>query len=201
MDLSYLRSGKIFLFFIAVLLTNCTTKSNQWNKANIDPAISKDSIYRQLDNQVEIFDALEEHDSLMKRTSDVAYLSRFRIGQGIDEYFKNYNCRAYFFDSDTLSINIGIGNGFGGQGFIIKYKDKKFYAEPYFSTDVIVVGEAEPTYKIVYQELSLDKLNYKLGDSLYGKIEFKSIETDKDLKKEVYFGKGSFRTKVKKLGM
>ena len=192
--------SRIFLFFIVIFLTNCTTRSNPWDEVTIDQDISGDSIYRQLDKQVEIFDALEEHDSLMRRTSDVAYLSGFRINQGIDEYFKDYNCRAYFLDSDTLSINIGIGNGFGGNGFIISYKDKKFYTEPYFSTDVIIVGEAKPIYKIVYQKLTLDKPNYKLGDSLYGKIEFKSIETDKYFRKTEYFGKGNFRTKVKRLG-
>ena len=157
MDLIFLRSSKLFLFFIVVLLTNCTNESDQWDEITIDPQISKDSIYKQLDKQVEIFDALDEHDSTLKRTSDVAYLTDFRINQGIDKYFKDYNCRAYFFSSDTLSINIGIGNGFGGHGFIISYKDKKFYTKPYFSTDVIIEGEVEPTYKIVYQKLTLDK--------------------------------------------
>jgi hypothetical protein len=34
-------------------------------------------------------------------------------------------------------IDIGIGTGFGGLGFIIRYSDKNFYTEPYFVTDAI----------------------------------------------------------------
>jgi hypothetical protein len=141
---------------------------------------------------------LEEQDSLMKRTSDVEYFGREKLYK---EYSKLNNCRAFFFKSDTLSINIGISSSHAGDGFIIKYKDKKFYTKPYYWDDVIMPGEVEPTYKIVYQKLTLDKINYKEGDSLYGKIEFKSIETDEYLKKTEHFGKGSFRTKIKKLEM
>ena len=201
MNLTFLNRIRIISVFIMVCLTNCNCKKkiNQWDEISIDPEISKDSIYRELDKQEEIFSVLEEQDSLMKGTSDVAYFSGKKINLEDNKYSKLNNCRAYFFHSDTLSIRIGIGNGFGGQGFIINYKDKKFYTEPYFSTDVIIEGEVEPTYKIVYQKLTLDKPNYKLGDSLYGRIEFKSIETEKLFKKTEHFGKGSFRTKVGKL--
>jgi hypothetical protein len=116
-----------------------------------------------------------------------------------DKYSKLNNCRAYFFHSDALSINIGIGSGFGGTGFIIKCKSHKFYTEPYYFTDMIIEGEAESTYKIVYQKLNLDKPYYILEDSLYGKIDFKSIETDKDGNRIEHFGKGNFRTKIRKI--
>jgi hypothetical protein len=108
------------------------------------------------------------------------------------------NCRAIFIHSDTLSINIGISNGFSGWGFTIFYKDKKYYTEPYYFTDAEIPG-FESTYKIVYQKLALDKANYKVGDSLYGKIDFKSIETTKDKKRFEHFGKGYFRAKVWRL--
>ena len=198
MDLIYLKNIRTFLVFTLVLLSSCNTKNNQWDEVSIDPEISKDSIYRQLDNQEEIFSAPEQQDSLMKRTSDVEYLGREKLYKN---YSKYNNCRAYFFKSDTLSIKIGISSGFAGDGFIIKYKGKKFYTEPYDWTDAIMEGQVEPTYKIVYQKLTLNKSNYKVGDSLYGRIEFKSIETDGYFKKTEHFGKGSFRTKVKKLGM
>ena len=204
MDLTYLKNIRIFLILAVVFLTNCNHKSNQWNEIDqwdevkIDPEISKDSIYRQLDEQAEIFSMLEEQDSLMKRTSDVEYFGREKLYKN---YSKFNNCRAFYFKSDTLSINIGISSGHAGDGFIINYKDKKFYTKPYSWDDVIMPGEVEPTYKIVYQKLTLDKPNYKLGDSLYGRIEFKSIETDEYLKKTEHSGKGNFRTKVKKLGM
>lgn len=108
------------------------------------------------------------------------------------------NCRAIFLHSDTLSINIGISSGFAGWGFTIFYKDKKYYTEPYYFFDAEIPG-FEPTYKIVYQKLTLDKTNYKVGDSLYGKIDFKSIEITKDKKRFEHFGKGYFRAKVWRL--
>ena len=134
----------------------------------------------------------------MKRTSDVAYFGGHKLNLEDDKYSKLNNCRAYFFHSDTLSINIGIGNGFGGQGFIISYKNKNFYTHPYFWTDVIIEGEVEPKYEIVYQKLTLDKPTYSLGDSLYGYIDFKSVETDNYMNTIKHFGKGYFRTKITK---
>jgi hypothetical protein len=40
------------------------------------------------------------------------------------------------------------------------------------------MSEAEIKRKhiIIYQELTLDKLNYKVSDSPYGKVDFKSVE-------------------------
>ena len=190
-----------FLLFFIIFFTNCNLKNHQtqWDNVTIDANISEVPIYRQLDKESEIFSAFEKMDSSMKRTSDVEYLTGKKINTGEYSNSKYNNCRAYFFNSDTLSINIGIGNGFGGQGFIINYKSNKFYTEPYFSTDVIYPSEVEPAYKIVYQKLILDKATYSLGDSLYGHIDFKSIEADKENNKTEHFGKGYFRTKITKL--
>ena len=203
MDLSYIKNIRICLILTVVFLTNCDHKNNreneinQWDEINVDPSISKNSIYRQLDKEEEIFSAFEE-GSLMKRTSDVEYFGREKLYKNLSKF---NNCRAFFFKSDTLSINIGISSGHAGDGFIIKYKGKKFYTEPYSWTDAIMIGEDGPKYEIVYQKLTLDKISYKVDDSLYGKIEFKSIETSEHFGKTEHFGKGSFRTKVKKLGM
>ena len=89
-----------------------------------------------------------------------------------------------------------IGNGFGGWGFIVNYRDKKFYAEPYYSTDVIIPDEPKPVFNLVYQNLTLDKPVYNVGDSLYGKVSFKSIETDHDGSKIDHSGEGYFRAVV-----
>jgi hypothetical protein len=111
-------------------------------------------------------------------------------------YAKHNNCRAYFYKSDTLSIDIGFGTGFGGKGFVINYKNSTFYTQAYFSTDDIIVGAIEPTHKIIYQKLNLDKPNYNAGDSLFGYIEFKSVETSHDCERTEHFGKGNFRAEV-----
>lgn len=190
-----------FLIFFSILIANCTSKKDLsiWNKATFDASISRAPIYIQLDKQKELFSAFEKQDSLFKKTSDVEYSSGKPMSVGEFNNLKVNNCRAYYHQSDTLAINIGIGTGFGGQGFIILYKDKKFYTEPYFSTDVIIPGEPESVYKIVYQKLILDKPTYKLGDSLYGYINFKSIEIDKNKGTTEHWGKGYFRTRITEL--
>ena len=180
------------------LLSACskTKNSNQWEEASIDAGLSKEPIYKQLDKEREIFSMCEPQDSLMRKTSNVLYFSGKRIDLSETQGSKFNNCRAFFFKSDTLSIKIGFGTCFGGHGFIVNYKNKTFYTEAYLSTDVIIEGEVEPTHKIIYQKLTLDKVNYAVGDSLFGNIEFKSIETDSEGGRTEHFGKGNFRTKV-----
>ncbi|WP_209143716.1 MULTISPECIES: hypothetical protein [Niastella] len=185
------------MIFLPILMAGCSSKKDLaiWSNATFDNNILKVPVYAQLDKQKELFSMLEKQDSLSKRTSDVEYSS----GQAMSaEYLKFNNCRAHYYHSDTLSINIGIGTGFGGKGFIILYKDGKFYTKPYFFTDVIT-GEPDPTYKIVYQKLILDKTAYKTGDSLYGYINFQSIETDNNRVKTEHWGKGYFRTRITEL--
>ena len=188
----------LLLLFIVVCASSCKSKSQhkQWDNASIDPTITQSTSFKLLNQESEVFSGLEKEDTLAKRTSGVLYFTNGHINLSDSNSARLNNCRAYFFHGETLSINIGIGNGFGGWGFIINYRDKKFYAEPYYSTDVIIVGEPEPVYEILYQKLTLDKPSYKVGDSLFGKIDFKTIEIDQDKTKIEHSGKGYFRSKV-----
>ncbi len=172
-------------------------EENEWTEVTIDAEIKKDVVYKELDKQKELFSVLEKQDSLMKRTSDVAYYYDSRKKD--DYYAKFNNCRAAMLESDTLAIDIGFGNGFGGQGFAIAYFNKKFHAQPYFSDDIVYEGEVEPSFKVIYQKLTLDKTDYNIGDSLFGWIDFKSVETAPNNGRE-HFGVGHFRTKVQKPG-
>jgi hypothetical protein len=181
----------LLLIFLSIFTASCISKKERpvWNNATFDATISMAPIYTQLDKQKEFFSAHEKQDSLSKKTSAVKYVSKNINTDGIN------NCRAYYNQSDTLWIDIGISTGLGATGFIIKYKNKKFYTDPYYFTDLIT-DEPEPTYKIVYQQLTLNKSVYKSGDSLYGHISFKSIETDNNNNKSEHMGKGYFRTIV-----
>jgi hypothetical protein len=205
MYLTFLNRIKFIfiLLFFSVCLTNCicNLKKQKWTDVIIDPEISKDLVFRKLDLQEEVFDWNENTDSTMKKTSDVYYFIGKKIDLADEKDSKSNNCRASFYKPDTLLIVFGIGSPNGGAGFGIYYKNKKFYTEPYRFNDIIIVGKRkiEPTYKIVYQKLTLDKPFYKIGDSLYGKIDFKIIEKNKENKKRKieHIGKGYFRTKVK----
>ncbi|NMH25372.1 hypothetical protein [Flavobacterium solisilvae] len=193
----------LVILLVPFLFSHCKQKDTElkttkkWENFNVDNKISENEIFKKLDNEKEIFSALEK-DTLMKKSSAVSYINN--RNEDYDMKYSNFNnCRSYFWKKDTLSINIGIGNGFGGHGFIILVKNGKFYTEPYYSTDVVTEGEKESVYKIIYQKLTLNHSNFKIGDSIYGKIDFKSIETDNQNKTINHTGVGYFRTKVKEL--
>lgn len=190
---------------VLILFSFCKQKKDaelkttqKWEEFNIDNKISENEIFKKLNKEKEIFSALER-DTMMRKTSDVTYYNNRNSNYDIRKNSNINNCRSYFWKKDTLSINIGIGNGFGGSGFTILIKNKKFYTEPYLSTDLIIEGEKESVYKITYQKLTLNNSNFKIGDSIYGKIDFESIETDNQNKVINHTGVGYFRTKVKEL--
>lgn len=188
----------LLLLLTVFVLSSCESKNNssQWNEAKIDSDIKNEPIYYQLDKQNEIFSMFEKQDSTVKRTSGVSYFRAQKINLKDTAYTTFNNCRAYFYNSDTLSIKIGFGGFFGGSGFIIEYKNRKFHTEAYLFSDGNIGEKIKPKHKLVYQKLILDKVNYNIGDSLYGKIDFKSIETDKYGDTTEHFGKGYFRTKI-----
>ena len=93
----------------------------QWDPATIDPAITENVAYRQLDKERELFSVAEDEDTSMKRTSGVFYITNGHVNLSDSNSARLNNCRAYFRHGDTLCINIGIGDGFGGWGFIINY--------------------------------------------------------------------------------
>lgn len=192
--------AKLLSIFFLLLIPNPQIIKEKWSLIEIDSTISKNFIFKKLDKKTEIFNRTEKYDVSDKRTSDVTYFDTKYKSLRKEKYSKNNNCRAYYFKSDTLMINIGLGLGFGGRGFIVRYKNKNFYTEPYNWNDIGVEGDSDfeqyPIYKIVYQKVTLNKLHYTVGDSLFGKVDFKSIEINRDSSKIEHFGKGYFRTKV-----
>lgn len=189
------------LFFITACMGGCQRKSQhkQWDNATIDATLATNAAYRQLDKEREVFSMTERQDTSWKRTSGVAYFTKGHVNLSDSTSARFNNCRAYFVKDSTLSINIGIGNGFGGYGFVIHYKDRKFYTEPYYATDLVIPDQPEPVYELIYQRLTVDKPAYQVGDSLYGEIDFKMVEIDQDNNKIGHSGKGYFRTKIKEL--
>lgn len=82
-------------FFVLSLLLRSNyadiKKLNQWDYVNIDPNISKDSIYKKLDNQKYFFSRLEKQDSVTNRTSDVSNFSGEEINLDDTQYSKFNN--------------------------------------------------------------------------------------------------------------
>jgi len=172
--------------------------SKKWEIFTVDNKISKNNIFKKLDKEKEIFSVLEK-DTLMRKTIAVDYINNRNPNYDIKKYSNLNNCRSSFWKKDTLSIHIGISDGFCGSGFTIFVKNDKFYTKPYYFTDNISVGEKQSTYKIICQKLTLNKSNFIIGDSVYGKIDFKSVETDNRNEVINHSGVGYFRTKIKQL--
>src|SRR5258706_1059348 len=145
------------LLFITVCINSCHDKSQhrQWDTVTINPTIVANIAYKQLDKENEVLSLLENQDTSAKRSSGVLYFTKGHVNLSDSDAAKLNNCRGYFLHGDTLSINIGIGNGFGGWGFIINYRNMTFYAEPYYSTDEIIPNEPKPVFNLVYQNLTL----------------------------------------------
>jgi len=186
----------LLILFLYLAFTCCHIKrrNEHWDKAEINPKIKTDSGYLLLDKQKEVFSFGETTDTLLKRSSGVAYFSDELPYNNAFAHLNN--CRAHFINADTLVIVIGVGNGFSGEGFVIRVKDGRFYTRPYHYTDAVMHG-TKPVYTNVYQKLVLDKSGYITGDSLYGMINFKSIETDGYFNKVEHIGKGIFRVRLK----
>lgn len=186
------------LFFLFILIFSCqkTTKIVKWDQVTIDSKISENKIYKDLNKEKEVFFFPEDRNSTLKKSSDVSFYAGKEINLNND-YARHNVCKAYFL-LDTLIIRIGVETHFGGVGFKINFKNKKFHTKTYKTSDVINKEENKPTYTIAYQKLTLNKVNYKIGDSLFGNIEFRSVEIDQDNNQIQYFGKGYFRAKIQK---
>jgi hypothetical protein len=188
---------KVGIAFIVFILPCCNNTNHQsWDQVSIDPEIATNPVYVALDKQPEIFSAGENSDTLHKRSSDVINTTEENINPADSFYAKYNNCRANLIH-DTLDIAIGIGSLFGGNGFSISYCNGKFITEPFSWTDIAYAGTPVPTYKIKYQRLILNKISYRIADSLYGYIDCKIIETIAN-RRITHLAKGYFRSRIEK---
>jgi len=185
------------ILICVILWLGCNKKADQkWEEVTIDPEIAHDTVYHRLDKLSEIFYGIVPPDSSARRSSDVTYFIDNPDVINSKTYAKSNNCRAYFYQSDTLLIRISNESLFSGKGFTINYKAKRFFVEPFSWIDYGIEGAPEPSYEVVYQNVSLNKATYSVGDSLYGSVDFKSIETTPDGVKRQHIGKGLFRAKI-----
>ena len=189
----------IICYFFLVFFCFCTTKDKQpSNILIVDKTLKENLELKKLNNQKEVFNFNEKmkNDTLRKKTSGVIYQS---YKDENVESSKMNNCRSiiddgFFEQKGNLIIKIGLFNGIGGSGFNIVLNENIFTIKPYLS-ECSPDPKNKKTYKTIYQELILDKLKYKIGDSLFGKIKFKIIEQNMYEKKE-HIAEGYFRSLV-----
>ena len=187
---------KALLVCFIFCLLSCSTKKKkiQENLLGFDSTIMRQAVYKKMDGEKELLcDA--NRDSSPKRTSDVAYFAHGRFNYTDSNSARNNRCNVIL-HGDTLSIRFGCKGWPVSSGFVIHYQNNRFYTEPYYSTDEVFENEPKPVYDLVYQRLILDKRTYRKDDSLYGRIDFKSIEMNRYIGRIEHTGTGYFRTKV-----
>lgn len=167
----------IVILFLGLL--SCEKqKDPYWSEVDFDAKISSDPAFLKMDE--EGFVSLSDNPKISK-TSDVRYnkkdLNR-TDNLNMDNTFKNFVCSAIFNHSDTLFIDIGLHSWFSGSGFVLSFFNRTFNAQPYSYTDIVLENQTRPTYKILSQKLTLNKLSFVVGDSIYGSVEFRIIETN-----------------------
>jgi hypothetical protein len=185
--------------FSLLFFCYCTTQDKQpSNILIVDKSLRENLQIKKLNNQREVFNFNEKmnNDTLRKKTSGVIYKSYKNESL---ESSKWNNCRSiiddgFFGQKGNLIIKIGLFDGIGGRGFNIVLNKNIYTIKPYLS-GCSPDPKNKKTYKTIYQELVLDKLKYKIGDSLFGKIKFKIIEQNSYEKKE-HIAEGYFRSLV-----
>ncbi|MBK1895991.1 hypothetical protein [Chryseobacterium paridis] len=150
-----------------------------------------------MDMQKEIINGTEINDSIPgKKSSSVIFYADKRPETKEELEMANFNnCRAIKWQGKTR-IRIGFSSGFSGGGYAIDYVLGRFKLKPYSFTDVVPDNIKEPKYKILKQDVTVDKFYYKVGDSIYGKIDFIMESEDFPPKKILIYGNGYFRTKL-----
>ncbi|QOW09868.1 hypothetical protein Q73A0000_05570 [Kaistella flava (ex Peng et al. 2021)] len=185
--------NQISIIFIFLIIVSCNKKNDEWTQTNFDKNISQNDSIKMMNKLYDPEEFYNDSISGNKKTSFITY---------DNDYNKNV-CEAELI-KDTLNISIGFSSGFSSKGFRILYHDKKYKIEPYYGTDNIAVFvddngkevyEEPPKHYFKNQKLVLNKTQYKKGDSIYGYVDFSSLEVGKDQNLN-HSGKGYFKTKI-----
>lgn len=161
----------------------------------IQADMAKNPIYKKLDKEEDNWEF--GTDTLPKpKTSNVKYVNDRNHSLKDTTYARSYNCKSSLKDG-VLKIRIGSNSGFVGEGFWIDCEGQRFSIKPYYSTDAIPINPPKPTFKAIEQNLILNKPQYMVGDSIWGKVKFKIIEQNGD-QTITHIADGYFRSKVTK---
>jgi len=186
----------IFLILVGMIFYFYSSVYSKLTPATVNSNIRNENIFRVMDKQKEIINGTEIYDSIPRRKSSTVlfYTDKKPVTKEELEIASFNNCRAINRKGKTR-ITIGFSSGYSGGGYEIDYLLGKFKLQPYSFTDVLPDRSKEPDYKILKQDITLDKAYYKVGDSIYGKIDF-IMENNNFPKKILIYGNGYFRTKV-----
>jgi hypothetical protein len=149
-----------------------------FGKVKIDSKVKDDEIFHWLSSQND-FDM--SGDGIREKTSAAQYYSKRKDELEIPPYYFFNNCRTKII-RDTLFIRIGTTTYLSDFGIIIKYKNGKFNSVPFELFDIVLPDSLlkPQVYYNRNRKLILDKYNYKIGDTVFGRIH---SEIEEPLKK------------------
>lgn len=195
----------VFALVILFLLLSCKKEKQDLETVqqlkttlSINPDVKKDTAFKFLNTFPETY-AYSDHIIIgARKSSNVDFYYDKKMISIRDSYNGVYNnVLADLKNNDSLYIRIGTSDGYTGYHLFLKIRGNYYSSEYYAFTDVGFYDDIEPKNIVLSQSLVLDKSKYKLNDSIYGFINFKSQYIDKRNDTIIVTAKGHFRAKVR----
>lgn len=164
------------LFFGLFLLINCSKQNG------------KNTVYQKFKiNKNIVSDSLLQNMNKLGVNNDVLNLQSISFGLRKSEAWnRDYICNAYIGENDTLNIWLNNYNGHFGNGILLKVFDQQYFIKSV--SPKVLKGIEFEDFKLVKQDLTLNKDSYKIGDKISGYIYFECIaDSTKSKKMEGYF--------------
>lgn len=145
---------------------------------------------------------LFDSNTLQTKTNNIIFLAAEKIDLKDtlniqkNSFAKNRTCRAHYWKSDTLKINVINTDGYTGDGFSISVFKKKYKIKYTSFSDAGPSSFNSPKLKFSLSRLILNEKNYKENDSIFGFVEFKCVDEKTFSKPVEYYAKGYFRAKI-----
>ena len=179
---------------MSIINTSCLNKKIKEFHSSIPDSILIDKNIKKQANllmegekEVWTFDDVFITANTRKKSSTVSIM----ITRDAISNFNQLRCLASM-RNDTLEIEIGINSGFAGVNAQIKYCKNKIHTNIYEISDVINPDEIKPSDTIMKQILIINKYKYNIGDSLFGSI-YSRIVNSKNVQ---FIASGLFRAKI-----
>lgn len=183
-----MKANKFLLFLLTFFFCLSFKNSDKkyYRKFQVDKKIKYSQEFKLMNKENELKMGIDMEIPKTKRTAKIVY-------DGMSEL----RCLAKINDKNQIEISIYNNDGFGAIGFEIQLHKNKFKIDPFLTND-IGGNHHYYDYEIKKQILILNKKDFKVGDSIYGFIDFEVNELYKN--EDSYrpsFGKGYFRGEVK----
>ncbi|SFN12994.1 hypothetical protein SAMN05421738_1077 [Algoriella xinjiangensis] len=201
-----MKNYLLYTFTLITFLFSCQSKKENsnvdtkneivWTDVKVVPYLNKNEIYDRMIHEPEILDIQDEKDTTAKRSVIIDFYT-----SDSEDFSKSYkdtifNCKANLHHPDSLTITIEYRNLVSADGLLIDVNKEKFTTKPFYHADVSKNKEKVKSI-VLKQELRLNKANYKVGDSIFGRLYFYTMNISNKQDTTYFRGKGTFMTKIK----